>query len=347
MRKLNTVCGTISAEEVGLICPHEHLFLDMTHEAVEPKTDEARELFYSSIQMKDLGALRRNPYIVRTNLILEEVDDALAETDCLANYGCNLLVDVTTVGLGRDMNKIKQFCQKSKLNIIAGTGLFVHDALPKMYEEKSVEQIAAWMIDEIENGHCDTGIKPGVIGEIGTSELIYPVEKKSLHAAAIASVRTNLPIYLHTYSWSRAGLYAVDLLLDDGVAPENICICHLDVTFDDPYIRQVLLRGVYLEFDNFGKEFYFEPQDGAFSGGPFETDIARVRKLKELIAEGYTRQLLLANDLCLKGSLHKYGGWGYDHVFCNIIPMMRMEGIPEEDIQQILIANPKRFLFQV
>lgn len=347
MRKLNTVTGTICAEEAGLICPHEHLFLDMTHEAVEPKTEAEKELFYGDIQMKDLGVLHRNPYVVYTNLILDDVDLAVEETDCLANYGCNLLVDVTTVGLGRDFNKLKQFCKKSKLNIIAGTGLFVHDALPKMYEDKTPEQIAAWMIDEIENGHCDTGIKPGVIGEIGLSDRIYPVEEKALKAAAITSVATDLPIYLHTYPWNRVALDGVKLLLEMGVKPENICICHLDVTFDDEYLRQALDLGIYLEFDNLSKEFFFEPQDGAFAGGPFATDVERVHKLKELIAEGYTDQLLLANDLCLKASLHHFGGPGYDHAFRNFVPMMRMYGVREEDIHQILYVNPKRFLFQV
>lgn len=348
VRKLNTVCGVISAEEVNLICPHEHLFIDMTHEAIEPKNEAEKELFYGDIQMKDLGVLHRNPYVVYTNLILDDVETALEETACLANYGCNLLVDVTSVGIGRDMNKLKAFCKKSNLNVIAGTGLFVHDALPEMYEHKSPEQIAAWIIDEIENGHCDTGIKPGVIGEVGISEIIYPIEEKSLRAAAIASVKTDLPIYLHTYSWSRAGLDAVKLLLAEGVKPENICICHLDVTFDDEYMRQVLDLGVYLEFDNLSKEFFFEPQeDAAFAGGPFATDVERVHKIKELIGEGYIDQLLLANDLCLKGSLHKYGGPGYDHAFRNFAPMMRLYGISEEHIRQLLYVNPKRFLFQV
>ena len=168
-----------------------------------------------------------------------------------------------------------------------------------------------------------------------------------MRAAAIANVETGLPVYIHTYSWSRAGLDAIDLLLKEGVKPEDICLCHLDVTFDDPYIYASLDKGVYLEFDNFSKEFYFEPQDGAFSGGPFATDVARVAKLKEIIEKGYTNQLLLANDLCLKGSLHRYGGWGYDHVFRNIVPMMRMENIAEEDIKQIVEINPKRFLFQI
>ncbi len=347
MRKLNTVRGVISAEEVDLICPHEHLFIDMTHEAVEPQTEAEKEFFYGEIQMKDLGVLHRNPYILYDNLLLQDVDLAVEETNCLADYGCNLLVDVTTVGVGRDMMKLKEFCKKSKLNVIAGTGLFVHDALPEMYEHMTVRQIADWMINEIRNGHCDTGIKPGVIGEIGVSEKIYPIEEKSIRAAAIASVETDLPIYLHTYPWNRVALDAVKMLIADGVKPENICICHLDVTFDDEYLRQALELGIYLEFDNLSKEFFFEPQEGSFAGGPFETDVARVHKLKELIAEGYIDQLLLANDLCLKGSLHRYGGVGYDHAFRNFVPMMRLYGISEADIRKIVYDNPKRFLFQV
>lgn len=347
MRKLNTLRGTISADEVNLICPHEHLFINMTHEAIEPKTDAEKELFYGDINMKDLGVLHRNPYVVRKNLTLEDVDLAVEETDCLADYGCNLLVDVTSVGVGRDFMKLKEFGEKSNLNVIAGTGLFVHDALPKMYEEKTVQQIADWMIDEIRNGHCDTGIRPGVIGEIGVSEKIYPVEEKSIRAAAIASVATDLPIYLHTYPWNRVALDAVKMLLCGGVKPENICICHLDVTFDDEYLRQALALGIYLEFDDLSKEFFFEPQEGAFAGGPFETDVARARKIKELIDEGYTDQLLLANDLCLKASLHRYGGVGYDHAFRNFVPMMKMYGVSEKDIHRIVYENPKRFLFGI
>ena len=346
MRKLNTVTGVVSADEVQLICPHEHLFLDMTHEAVEPKSEQEIERFYSEIKMCDLGVLRRNPYIVRTNLILDDVDTAVYETEFLKQHKCNLLVDVTTEGLGRDFEKLKEFCQKSDVKIIAGTGLFVHDALPEKFESMSSHEIADWMLDEIRNGEEKTGIKPGVIGEIGTSEVIYPIERKSLEAAAIVSVKTNLPVYLHTYSWSRAGLEAVDILIENGVKPSNICICHLDVTFDDEYMLEVLDRGVYLEFDNFGKEFYFEEQDGAFSGGPFETDVARVRKLKELIGKGYCDRLLLANDLCLKASLRHFGGWGYDHVFTNIVPMMRMEGISDADIKKIVYDNPRTFLFE-
>ena len=67
--------------------------------------------------------------------------------------------------------------------------------------------------------------------------------------------------------------------------------------------------------------------------------------LKKLIELGYADRLLLANDLCLKASLHKYGGDGYDYVFGHFAMMMRMEGIPEDDVRRLLDENPRRFLF--
>jgi phosphotriesterase-related protein len=48
--------------------------------------------------------------------------------------------------------------------------------------------------------------------------------------------------------------------------------------------------------------------------------------------------------VCLKTLLHRYGGWGYDHVLTHIVPMMIDEGITEEQINVILRENPIRFL---
>jgi phosphotriesterase-related protein len=46
----------------------------------------------------------------------------------------------------------------------------------------------------------------------------------------------------------------------------------------------------------------------------------------------------------LKTLLHSYGGWGYDHILSNIIPMMKDEGISVEDIDVLIKENPKKFL---
>lgn len=344
---IQTVTGPVKAEDVRKICLHEHLILDMTHEAVEPITDAERERFYGEICMENLGVLRRNPYVIRTNLILDSVEDAIEELRPLMNKGCNLLLDLTSPGLGRNVIKLEKIASGTGMNVVCGCGLFVHDSRVEAYAHMSEKALAEWMINEIRNGVGDTGIRPGVIGEMGTSEEIYPLERRALLAAARASVETGLPVFIHTYPWSRAGLEAIDLLMNHGVPAVKICICHLDVTFDEDYILKALDRGVYVEFDNLGKEFYFEAADASFAGGPFETDVARARMLKKLVDRGYVHQLVLANDLCLKASLHKFGGWGYDHLFSNFVPMLRMEGLARETIDVIVEQNPRDFLFGV
>lgn len=346
MKEIYTIKGPRDLSTYRRICAHEHLLLDMTHEAVEPKTEEERELFYGEVCMERLGLLRRNPYVVRDNLILDDEQDAVNELRFLEKHDVGLFLDLTPIGLGRDVRKLQWISERTNIDLVVGTGFFVHDALDEASSALSIDEMADIMVREIEVGIDDTGIRAGVIGEVGVSEKIYPVERRSLLAAAKAHCKTDLPIYLHTYPWSWAGLEAVQLLMENGVAPKSICVCHIDVTFDVEYLHRLLDLGVYIEFDNFGKEFYFEAQDGAFAGGPFATDVERVRMLRTLAEEGYGPQIMIANDVCLKASLHKYGGWGYDHIFENIVPMMRQEKLPADVITQIVDINPIRFLMQ-
>ena len=344
MKYINTFKGQMPLEKYHKILAHEHLLINLTHEAVTPTSEEEKEVFFGKVTMDKLGILRRNPYIVRENLILDDENDAIEEIKPLKKHGVDLILDLTSTGIHRDMAKLQKISASTDIDVVIGTGFFVHDALDAEASALTCDEMAEIMLREIEEGIEDTGIKAGVIGEVGVSEKIDPVERESILAAAKVHRKTGLPIYLHTYPWTRAGLEAAQLLIDNGVAPKYICVCHIDVSFDHEYLQLLLDTGVYIEFDNFGKEYYFEPQDGAFAGGPFETDVDRVRMLKRLIAEGYCKQLIIANDVCLKASLHKYGGWGYDHIFANIVPMMRMEKIDPKDITMIVEENPLRFL---
>lgn len=344
MKQINTFKGPMPLDKYKKILAHEHLIINLTHEAVAPVSEEDKKIFYSDIDMELLGTLRRNPYIVRTNLILDDEDAAIHEMKYVERHGVDLILDLTSHGIKRDMKKLKKISENINLDVVIGTGIFVHDSLDEKQSAMTADEMADLMIREIEVGIEDTGIKAGVIGEVGVSEKIYPVERESILAAAKTHRKTGLPIYLHTYPWSRAGLEAAELLIKNGVEPKYICICHIDVTFDHEYLKLMLERGLYIEFDNFGKEFYFEAQEGSFAGGPFATDVERVRMLKQLIEEGYAKQLIISNDVCLKASLHKYGGWGYDHIFQNIVPMMRQEKIDKDYIDLIALENPIRFL---
>ena len=341
---IETVLGPVDASQLGLIAPHEHFFIDTTFEAITPTAEEAKALFDSPVSISNIDVLRRNPFLVRDNMVLEDLNTAVYELQRFRKAGGTTVVDLTNIGIRRDLSKLRELSKKTGVNIIAGCGLYTGLTVPKPYRSMDADRIARWMIEEIKYGDPETGIKPGVIGEIGTSETVEPLEEISLRAAAYANLETGLPIYIHTYPWSRASLDAIRILTGEGVRPEQICICHLDVAFDEEYLSLVFDSGVYAMFDNFGKEYYFPKQDAVFSGGPFETDIDRVRMLIRLIRQNRADRLLLATDVCLKSLLHTYGGWSYDHIFTNITVMMENEGISPDDLDTILCKNPLRFL---
>ena len=244
MEMIQTFRGPKPLSQYHKICAHEHLLIDLTHEAVAPQSEEGKALFYSPVTMERLGILRRNPYIIRDNLILDDADAAINELKPLKKHGVDLFLDLTSIGLKRDIQKLRYISQHTDIDLVIGTGFFVHDSLDADVAQFTTEEMVDFMLREIREGIEDTGIRAGVIGEVGVSEKIYPVEHRSLLAAAKVHKETGLPIYLHTYPWSWAGLEAAKLLVEEGVAPRYICICHIDVTFDYDYLLALLELGV-------------------------------------------------------------------------------------------------------
>lgn len=338
-----TVLGPISSESLGITLSHEHLFIDLRNQFTEFEDEEKRRISREKLCMNNLGVVRRNPYAIKDNLILDNLELSVEEANVFKALGGSTIVDCTSIGIYRNPGKLYELARRTGLHIIAGSGYYTHDTHPAEMDEWSLQKIADEIISDLTMGIDETGIKAGVIGEIGTSDAIHPNEKKNLLAAALAFRKTEAAIYVHTYPWSRAGLEAVDILVKD-VDPAKIVICHIDVEINLEYIRALLERGVFVEFDNFGKEFYIDPADRGFAGGMFARDIDRVRAIKKLLDWGYEKQILVTNDICLKCMLHYYGGWGYDHILRNVVPMMLDEGIRRETIDTFLGENPRHLL---
>jgi phosphotriesterase-related protein len=136
----------------------------------------------------------------------------------------------------------------------------------------------------------------------------------------------------------------VAVLTGQGVPPHKISINHVDVEIDLDYCKRLCDTGAFVEFDNFGKEYYIDRRDRGFAGGVFARDIERVRAVRALVDAGCLDRDLVSNDVCLKTLLHRYGGWGYDHVLAHIVPMLLDEGLSDAQIDVLLRANPRRFL---
>lgn len=339
---VTTVTGSITREQLGVVTTHEHVLLDLTAFYQALPVDGIDDPATQKVEMWNLGVLSRDCYALKDNLLLDSEALAVKELGCFKKAGGNTVVDASLPGIGRDPAALRRISEQTGLNIIMGTGFYVGQTHPGELDTMTERQIADLMVNELTVGV--DGVCAGYIGEIGISEIFDDKERRVLRAAAMASLDTGAAINVHINPWTTNGLEAADILLRAGVAPEKICISHIDVENREDYIFALLEKGVYVEFDNFGKEYYIRREVRNSGYGLFVHDTDRVTLLKKLLDAGYGRQILLSCDVCLKNLLHTYGGWGYDHVLTNIVPMMEDEGITDEQIQMLLVENPARWL---
>lgn len=339
-----TVAGKVETSSLGWILPHEHAFIDLRALVPIPQAISDKVRAQEKVSLSNLGYLHRNPYAVLDNALID--DEAVIKEELMAfkRAGGGTFVDLTLRDIGRDPILLAGVSREVGIHIIAGCGYYINVSHPPNMDEKSIDQISEEMMREITHGMDGTNIKAGVIGEIGTSEMIYANEKKSLIAAGMVQQETGMGLHVHTYLWGTTGHEVIRILTEHGASAEKICINHIDVDLRMDYLRALLDEGVYIEFDNFGKEFYADRRHNSILKGLFARDIERVKVIKELIEEGYLSQILVSNDVCLKTCLHRYGGWGYDHMLTNIIPMMEDEGISSDQIKALMCNNPAKFL---
>ncbi len=340
---VQSVAGKIDRRELGITAPHEHVMLDLSGFFRPRPVRGIKDPGTERVKMENLGILNRDPYALRDNFLLDDPALQAEELIRFREAGGRTVVDATMPGIGRDPLLLREISSRTGLNIVAGTGYYVGATHPDYLADMAPESIAELMIKEIEEGIDDTGIRAGFIGEIGISEEFDQRERRVLRAAAIAQTSTGVAMHIHINPWTVDGAEAAEIVFGEGVAPSRVNICHVDVENREEYIKKLLGMGVYVEFDNFGKEYYVRREARAPGYGLFASDIDRVRLIKRLIGMGHIKQLLLSCDVCLKGLLRAYGGWGYDHVLTNIVPMLEEEGISAEQVNQLLVENPADF----
>ncbi len=339
-----TVNGKIDAVDLGITSPHEHVYIDMEVFFTEPLEIGAKNLAHKSVTIDTLGVLKRNPFALKDNVVMFDEKTQAEELLYFKKAGGRTVVDATSVGIGRDPVLLRDMAVLTGLNIVAGSGFYVEGAQSPQTREMSVEEMERQIIREIEKGIGHTDIRAGIIGEIGVSHIIYPFEQKSLTAACRAQKATGAPLMVHINPWSTSGLAAMKIIDSEQVEHAKVAICHIDVENRRDYIYQLLDSGVYIEFDNFGKEMFTDRWDCKPGSGRFVTDWERVLFVKELVDKGYEKQLLLSCDICLKSLLRSYGGWGYDHLLTHIVPMLNEVGVTPLQIERMLVENPARWL---
>ena len=342
--KVLTVVGPVDPADLGLTITHEHLLIDLSVVFVDPgpENEEGRKLAEEPVGIDNLGWIRVNWSSNRDNLVQTDVDLAIREAGRFKAAGGGTLVDVTSIGIDRNPTALAEISRASGVNVVMGAGYYVGPAHPKDFSSRSVYSITEEIIRDVEVGVGDTGVRSGIIGEIGCSWPWTDNEKKSVAAAVAAQRETGAPLLIHPGRVQKAPIEIVNFIDREGGDLSRTVMSHVDIrVYDREILRELAATGIYIEYDTFGLESPFPPHA---PDTYMPSDSQRIEQVIGLIDDGYLERIVLAHDNCTKHRLREFGGHGFDHIPSTITGWMKRQGVSQEQIDTILIENPKRIL---
>lgn len=334
---VQTVLGPISSGDLGITLMHEHLFQDL-REAVHPaRTQLGLEIAKMPVSADNAWLLREDPYISPDNCQLNDEEITCEELAILVNAGGRTIIDNST-GPGRDPEALRRVAKKTGLNVIMGSGWCFAHGNDDSLSSRAPESLADELVVELSEGVEIAGgvrVRPGIIGEIGVGPNFTASERVTLIASAMAQIRTGVPLLIHLPGWQRRAHEVLDIVIAQGVSPAAIVLCHMDPSGKDKtYQLEVADRGVWLEFDMIGMPFNFIGEGESPSVG----DTAEA--VINLIVAGYANQILLSQDVFLKGMWTRYGGNGYGFVPGAFIPRLIEGGVDGTLAAGLITKNP-------
>ena len=317
---VNTVTGPIRVEDLGVTLMHEHVLIG--YPGWEADT------------------LRPGPARA------EIVSTAVEKIRSMQEIGIQSMLDPCPNDLGRDVGLAAEVADKTGFNIICATGLykeneggFAHWHFVRSIG-RGVEAMAELFIHELTRGIGDTGVKAGII-KVATGEgKITDYEYDVLSAAATAAVETGAPITTHT-DQGTMGEEQQAFLLEKGVPAHRIIIGHSCGSSDHDYHMRLLDKGSYLGFDRFGLDI-------------LAPDEQRIDALVALLQKQQERRIVVSHDSvwCTRGqpfpaemlaAIDVDKLFNPTHFHRNIIPALLARGVSREQIDTMLVDNPRRF----
>lgn len=225
MKQLYTTLGPLTKDRLGMILPHEHVFVDL-RTPDQPGHAEA--------EAEDVVALMA-PQIER-----------------IQQLGISALVECSTIGVGRRADLDFAVSQATGFPIVVPTGIYREPWVPEWAAHASETILEAWMVEELTQGFEEAPFQAGWIKLSAGDDGITPLEAKILRAAARAGARTGAVIGSHTIK-GRVVLQQLDIIEREGYRADRFISIHTQEEKDFFLNLAVAERGAFIEYDHVGR----------------------------------------------------------------------------------------------
>ena len=321
MPQVQTARGPIDTAELGPTLMHEHIFV------LTPDVQQNYPQEWGSEE--------------------DRIADAVTRLNEVAGLGVRTIVDPTVVGLGRYLPRIARVAEQVDLNIVCATGLYTYDDVPFFFHHRGPalneavgSEVPDPMVDmfvgDIRDGVAGTSIKAGLLKCAIDHQGMTPGVERVMRAVALAHKETGTPITVHTHPGSQQGLAVKKVLDAEGVDPRKVVLGHSGDSTDADHLSELAEAGFLLGMDRFGINL----------ATTFE---ARADIVVEMCRRGYAESMVLSQDAACyidwidPNVIPLLPDWKYTHISERVIPYLLEHGVPQDQVDTMLVANPRRY----
>ena len=334
---VQTVRGPVAPEALGPTLMHEHLVCD-----IRPPSLKTCDCDWGPITLENVWAINYGEIEHAPSYVLDMPEVMVEEVMALREAGGSAIVELSNGGLSPEPERLREISERTGVHVVMGCGHYVEEHQDPANHNRSAEDFAAEISGQVLEGAWGTGIRAGIIGEIGCQSPWTELEKRVMRGAILAQRETGAAINVHPGRHPDQPQEVADFVAAEGGDPTRTVISHIDRTlFDDGRLLRLADSGCVLEFDLFGHESSYYGFDLSVD---LPNDGQRLRLIRTLIDHGHLERVLISHDICVLTRLARFGGHGYGHIFRNVLPIMRRRGFSETEIDTILVDNPRRLL---
>lgn len=314
---VNTVLGPVPTEDLGVVSVHEALL------SVVPGAEYAFDITIDRAEVFETLAAKL--------------------TDFRA-HGGGTVVDSTGMFHGRDVRLYEALSRTTGVHIVASTGQGPEELLGGYFLTPQTNPPTPWPAEkfadlfakEVTEGmvvpRVERRAAAGLVATVATREGMTATDESLLRGAARTALNTGVALSVRHGS---DAVHDLDVALDEKLPADRVVVAGLDrkdaVAAGAPL--EVALRGAYVALDHVG----VEDEDHI-------TDAERAALVADLVRAGHGDRVLLSSSATGAAKGHAGNDLPYSYILTTFVPLLKTQGLSDEDAQRILVDNPRDLL---